>query len=242
MLCPTYHVTEPFLLKQRLHCACKMSARFTLSCSVHQKICHLRELHLGFVVTCFRIAQIQIADQDDLLPVVVKGDDLVKKHQIHVLKVFRILYFCFHRRFGIGQIVIGKISDQSSGERWQILHFRTAVILQDLPDVGRRVVRMKMQRTRLKLSVHTGDLHFRIVSEKCIPPPFGPVLHGFQHITVVGYVFKDLHHFDWRSDICKDLTADRCYTVPSAFGDLPDFLQAGSELHLCLLLLFVEGQ
>ena len=35
--------------------------------------------------------QINVDHQDDLLSEVVKGDHLVKQHQIHILKAFRIL-------------------------------------------------------------------------------------------------------------------------------------------------------
>ena len=90
---------------------------------------------------------------DNLLAEMVKCDDLIKQHQIHILKMLAILDRSSHRGLRIAQIIIGKISDQPAGKGRQLRDPRASVIRQDLPQIGRRVVRMKGQAPHLHLPV-----------------------------------------------------------------------------------------
>ena len=154
-----------------------MPARFFLFLSGTQEIAHLFQLHDRPVVLSlqcpFRVfPETHICDQDDLLPEMVKGDDLVKEHQIHIFKCFGILCLCPHRGFAVSEIIIGEISYQSSGKGGKILKSRALMIREDLAEIPGRVVCPEPDAACIHLPVHAGDLHLRVISKKGISAPF----------------------------------------------------------------------
>lgn len=60
--------------------------------NVSDQICHFLKFFLCFLVRIFQVVQHDSCDQKYFLSVMVKGDHLVKKHQIHVSEI-RIFVF-----------------------------------------------------------------------------------------------------------------------------------------------------
>ena len=225
MLRLLHHTAVTFPVKQRRHLSHQMSAGFLFLLPVSQQIRHLSQFPHRPVVPGFRFVQRNIYDQDDLLPEVVKGNDLVKKHQIRVLKSFCIFYLASHRRLAVAQIVVGEISYQSSGEGRQVVEPGTFIMIQDLSEICRRVIRLHLNVSHLHLPVHTGDLLLRVVSKECISSPFVICHRRFQHIAVGRYIFQYPHGLDRCGEIRKDLTADGNHIVISLGRDPSDFIQ-----------------
>lgn len=65
----------------------------------------------------FRRVKRHVDDQDDFLAEVVKGDNLVKQHQVHILKVLRVLDLHPHGGFAATRVVVGKIADRTACKR-----------------------------------------------------------------------------------------------------------------------------
>ena len=177
------------------------------------QISHLLQGQKSAVVFGVQMFQTDIYDEDDLLAEVIEGDDLIKKHQIDILKAFGIDRIQMERGFCVFQIVIGEIANQTAGERRQIIEPGAAVVFDDLPDKTTGFSGIEGERTGLHMPVLTGDLQTRIVAEKSITTPFFVVRDGFQQVAMAGYVLQDPEYLDGRLDIGQDLHADRCGLV-----------------------------
>ena len=81
-----------------------------------------------------QIIGLDIQDQDQLLSVVVKSDDLVEQHQVHILEAFLVLRIQSEGRFAVFDIVIGKISYQTSGKGRQPRKLGTFILFHDAAD------------------------------------------------------------------------------------------------------------
>ena len=57
---------------------------------------HVFQLHHCLIVAGFRILQRHIGNEDNLLPQMVKGDHLIKQHQVHILELLTVLGFYIH--------------------------------------------------------------------------------------------------------------------------------------------------
>ena len=77
----------------------------------------------------FDIFHSGIGDHDDLLTEVIKCDDLVKKHHIHILEALGILRIQIQLWLAVFHIVIGEISNQTAGKGRKTRNLRTCVLL-----------------------------------------------------------------------------------------------------------------
>ena len=183
------------------------------------------------VVAGFTVRQPHIGDEDDLLLHVVKGDDLIEEHEIHVPEPLGILGGPVRRRLAVKKVVIGKVAYKTAGEGWQVIRTRAFVIRKYLPQHGGRVPCLDFHMAGGELSVHTGNAHFRIAAQKCVPPPFLALLRRFQQIAVRRNVFENPHGFDGRDEIGKDFAADRHDAVNAVFRFLQHIIQSGADVH-----------
>ena len=115
------HAAKSFFVVKSGDIAQQFPARLLFLLPGSEEGSQLLELQNSLVVTGFQIIQPHIDYKDDLLPEMVKGDDLVEEHQVEVLKTFGILDFPADCRFAVSQIMIGKIPYQSTGERGEAL-------------------------------------------------------------------------------------------------------------------------
>ena len=59
--------------------------------SIQQELLHVVQFPLRSMIIDLQIIGLDIQDQDQLLSVVVKSDDLVEQHQVHILEAFLVL-------------------------------------------------------------------------------------------------------------------------------------------------------
>ena len=123
----------------------------------------------------------------------VKGDHLVKKHQIHVPEILYCLIGKLQLRLAVLDVIVGKISYQTSGKSRHIFQHRAFVFFQDLPNGISRMLHLLyvfffspilMDPADLKLSVCTGDLHGWLISQEGIASPYLCLAGTFQKIAV----------------------------------------------------------
>ena len=217
-----HHPAELLFFKQGLHLPKKMASRLTLLFSGLKQLRKLTKLHDRPVVGRLPLIQLHVCNQDDLLPEIVKSDHLIKKHQIHVPELFRILRSCPHRRFAIAQIIVGKISHKTSGKGRQVGEPGTSVVRKHLPDIAGRVLRVKTDASRLHFPIPAGDLKPGIESQEGIASPCLILLCRLQQITVGRHIFQNIQRFDGRADIRQDFAGDRKHPVLSFRSYLSD--------------------
>ena len=171
VLCFFHHCAELLLIKQGCDLTCQPSGGFTLLSAVFQKIAELGKLHDRLVVADLCVIERHIDDENNFLPKVIKGDYLIKQHQIDVLEVLGILGVTFHARFAVGKIVIGKIADQATREGRQIIKTWAFIAAEDLSEVCGRIICFDLQAAEPHFPFYAGDLHLRLKAEKGIPSP-----------------------------------------------------------------------
>lgn len=76
--------------------------------SIQQELLHVVQLPLRSMIIDLQIIGLDIQDQDQLLSVIVKSDDFVEQHQVHILEAFLVLRIQPQGRFAVFDIVIGK--------------------------------------------------------------------------------------------------------------------------------------
>ena len=135
-------------------------------------------------------------------------------------------------RLRILQIIVGKISDQTSRKRRKKRKSRRPVFLQDLTDRNSRILCFKGKCACLHVTVQTRDLHGRIKAQERIPSPLLLCLRGLQKITMVRNILQLPKNLNRRIKIGKDLRADRNPPIFAACRILQYFLQGWSDLHL----------
>ena len=140
VLCLFHHAAELFPLKERGHLAEELSARFVFLFPVPEKVCELLKFHDCLSVSDFGILKRHVDDERDLLPKVIKGDDLVKKHQIDVFESLIVFHRTSRGRFAVTEIVIGKISDESPRKRRKIIKTGAFIVCEDLPKRSGRII------------------------------------------------------------------------------------------------------
>ena len=123
----------------------------------------------------------------------VKGDHLVKKHQIHVPEILYCLVGKLQLRLAVLDVIVGKISYQTSGKGRHIFQHRAFVFFQDLADSISRMFHLLygfffasvlVDLPDLKSSVCTGDLHGWLISQEGIAAPYLCLAGTFQKIAV----------------------------------------------------------
>ena len=130
-----HHAAIPLFVEQCPEIG-SAAARFQRShLPIGEKPSHGLQFHLCLVILCLQILAADVDDEDHFLPEMIKGNDLVEQHQIHVFKPFFILRSKLQRRFCIFHVIVGEISYQSAGEGRQPLNPWTFVFFYNLPDV-----------------------------------------------------------------------------------------------------------
>ena len=123
----------------------------------------------------------------------IKSDYLVKKHQVHIPEILYSLIGKFQLRLAVLDVIVGKISYQTTGECRHIFQHRTFVFFQDLADGISRMLYLLysfffgsvlVDLSDLKISVCTGDFHRWLISQEGIASPYFCLACTFQKITV----------------------------------------------------------
>ena len=238
MLRLPHHAAVLLPVKHRPHLRPQDARRLLLCLSGQDEVCHLPQLPLRLAVCGLRLRQIDVDDQNDLLRHIVERDDPVEQHQVHILELLAVLRVEMQRRFRILQKIVGKVADQAAGERREVIHPRRAVLIQNIPDIRRRIVRFKGKISHRHPPVQAGDLQLRIISEKGVSAPLLLRLRGLQNVRVRRHILQLPQHLNRRRDISEDLRAHRIPAVrpaPAAFlrGELHHFLygRPDSKLH-----------
>ena len=102
--------------------------------SIQQKLLHIVQFPLCPMIIDFQIVGFDVQDQDQLLSVIIKCNNLVEQHQVHILESFLVLRIQMQSRFTVFDVIIGKISYQTSGKGRQPRKFGTFILFHDVPD------------------------------------------------------------------------------------------------------------
>ena len=231
MLRLLHHAAELLPLKERRHVAREHPAGFIFLLTGPEKIRELMKLHDRFSVSGLRVSERHVDDERDLLPQMVKGDDLVKEHEIDVLEGLAVLHGASHGRLTVAEIIIGKISDQSARKGWEIIKSRAPEVGEDLSEITGRILRLYSEAADLHFPVYACDIELRIVSEEGIAAEGLIGLGGFQEIAVRRDIFQDSQHFDRGRKVREDLAAYRQDSVLSGPGEFGDGLQGREYIH-----------
>ena len=147
----------------------------------------------------------------------VKGDDFVKKHQIHIPEIRISLLRKTECRLGVLEIIIGEISHQTSGKGRELLDFGTFIFGEDLSDrvagmIGReglsRLFLLLSASSDRHLSVHAGQLHRGSIAQERVAAPFLVILRTFQEIAMAAGRLERPHDLNGSKGIAVDLPAD----------------------------------
>ena len=123
----------------------------------------------------------------------IKGNYLVKKHQIHIAEILYCLVGKLQFWLTVFDIIVGKISYQATGKCRHIFQHRAFVFFQDLADSISRMFHLLygfffasvlVDLPDLKSSVCTGDLHGWLISQEGIAAPYLCLAGTFQKIAV----------------------------------------------------------
>ena len=226
-----HHSAEVLPAEQRRHRAQEPPGTVLLLCSGPQQLHKLSELQHRLVVAGLRLVQGHIDHENELLPQMVKGNDLVKEHQIKIPKFLAVLHLRPDGRLAVPQIVIGEVSHKPAGEGREMVKAGAFVLLQDLTQVSGWVRRWEVKASGPHLPVPAGDLKTGIKAQEGVASPGLMAGCGLQHIAVGGNLLQDAHGFYGRGEVRQDLTAHRQHPVSSGGSDLLDFLQCGNDLH-----------
>ncbi|MPN22411.1 hypothetical protein SDC9_169794 [bioreactor metagenome] len=88
---PLHHLTVPLLIEKRRDLSGEPARLIRTGRAAFDEAAQIGKLHHRLIVIFLRIGQLHVGDQNDFLPEVIEGDDLVKEHQVHVLKPLRVL-------------------------------------------------------------------------------------------------------------------------------------------------------
>ena len=175
MLCFLDHAAILLLIKQCPEFRSTSSRYFIRHLAALDQLLHGRKFQFCPVILGLQILTSDIYDQDDLLTEMVKCDDLVKQHQIHILKPFLVFCIQHQRRLCIFHVIVGKISYQSTGKCRKIFNLRTFIFIKYLSDILTWMLCLHIHGCSVfdrEFSVCTGDLKPRVISQKCVAPPF----------------------------------------------------------------------
>ncbi len=229
-----HHGTVLSLVKQGRKVAQQLQGRNGLLFLPLHQCLHIFQLHHRPVIAGLGIICLHIGDQHDLLAVIVKGNDLVKEHQVHILKAVLILRIQLQRRFAVLDIIIGEISHKPSGKAGQSLQPGALILPENLPDIPAGIILDLLRHhgcADRHLVVAAADRHDRIIPQKGIPPPLFIRLRTLQQIRMFTDYLQLPQHLDGGGAVGKNLRAHRDHPVASFLHDLSYLIQSGSDLH-----------
>ena len=149
-----------------------------------QKVPHLPQGLERRRIVFFQHVELHIDNQDDFLPVVVKGDNLRKKHEIHIPKAFSAALCEAQGRLRVFHIIVSKVADQPAGKGREFRNARCAVPIEQCPDFFLRVCRAVLLFSDFNLAVEAADRESRIIAEKAVTPPALLILRRLKEKTV----------------------------------------------------------
>ena len=68
------------------------------------------------------------------VPEIIKSNDFIKQHQIHILECFAIFCAGAYGRLAVSVVVVRKVSDKPSGKRRKIVKTRALIFRQELAE------------------------------------------------------------------------------------------------------------
>lgn len=173
-------------------------------------------------------------NQQYLLSIMVKCNDRIKQHQIHVPEVLLLMIRQLQLWLTVLDIIVRKISDQPSGKRRHLFQNRTSVLSQY---ASKRIARMRYRKPVLlrlsirpcfpdfHLSVRTGDFHRRLVSKKCVASPHLCLTGTFQHKAMAARATQSAHDLHRRIAVRIQLPANRDSSVLATICKRLNFFQ-----------------
>ena len=180
--------------------------------SIPDEFLHLIQYQYSFVIFRLQVGCPDVDDEQKFLLQVIVADQLIEKHQVDVIKVLLVFRCQLKLWFSILQVLIRKISDQSSSQGRKSLNPGGSVILYHFPDhiSGMSDCYMNItSRTDRQFMILAGKFHGRVISQKCISAPSSCILTAFKHETVLRYIHESLQCLHRGTDILKQLTRDR---------------------------------
>ena len=98
------------LIEEGRHLPQQPPAGLTLLRTVPEQVLKTLQFPDRFVVAGFRVTQVHVNYQNNLLPEVVKSDHFVEEHQINVLELLRVLGLSSGSRLFVSQVIVRKVS------------------------------------------------------------------------------------------------------------------------------------
>ena len=164
----------------------------------------------------------------------VKCNDRIKQHQIHVPEVLLLVIRQFQLWLTVLDIIVRKISDQPSGKRRHLFQNRTSVLSQY---ASKRIARMRYSKLVLlllpirpcfldfHLSIRTSDFHRRLISKKCVASPHLCLTGTFQHKAMAARATQSAHDLHRRIAVRIQLPANRDSSVLTTICKRLNFFQ-----------------
>ena len=226
-----YHGAELLLGKKRLELGGHFAGVLRGGGAVADQVRHAVQLPHGSGVVGFNVIQRHVDDEDDFLPQVVKGDELIKQHQVHIAEAFGVSGVQVQGRLKILDVVISKVADKAARKRRQIGQPRAFIFGQHGADGIVGVGAGDGGTVLVHRAVQAGELQLRLKAQKGVAPPLLVILSRFQQKAVAGYVLQDAKHFDGRFDIGQDLGADGQAAVLAALSKGGGFGSGWTDVH-----------
>ena len=117
----------------------------------------------------------------------VKGNDLVKEHQVHIVKVAVLCGGQLQPRLAVFGVVVGKVAHQPAGKGGQLPQSGAFVPLQQGSNMGLWTAGKGARAVLVNYSafaVLAVDLRLGIKAQEGVPPGAFLVFAGLQHIAV----------------------------------------------------------
>ena len=115
-LCLFNHHAELIFREERTHRRGHFPRNNISHCPSADQLSHVSELKHGPVVGCLKnllvLRQFHIHDKNQLLPIVVEADHLVKQHQVDILEALRVPGVKVKPPLRIFQVVVGEVPYQ----------------------------------------------------------------------------------------------------------------------------------
>ena len=177
--------------------------------TVENELLHTANLKTGHVVLLIDVIKRDVRDEENLLELIIEGDDLVEQHQIEVVETIAVFCIETERRLGVFDVVVGKVSDKTACEWRETVYFGTFMCCKQLPYVIFRMPGLNCDITEFQLSIEAGDDSFRVIAEEGVPAELLISGHGLQHVDVARNITEDAQHLDRCADIGEESTVDR---------------------------------
>ena len=172
---------------------------------------------MGGQIGVFRVICVNACNQDQLLPVIVEYDYLVKEHQIHIPEIAAFVGRTLQTWLCVLDVVVGEIAHEAAGKRRKPFQLWTFIFRQNVPydlpgvfyghggDIGMLPLRITKDP---KLACAAGELQRGGVTQKRVSAPGLPAFGAFQQIAVPGSGPECPHDLDGGEAVGKQLHRD----------------------------------